>query len=296
VNNKDGILVTDDMDLMGFEYGIKLNKGYYAYLETAGAGGGTTDGYAELLGGIGYSKILSPNYGVNIKTAFGSSGGGSVDTGGGLIHKQSIGFYARPFDKISLAAEIGRIGAFDGGFKATTTKLSLQYPFKLLSSGRLARKASNYDYMTDELWSMRAINQTYLGSDNLRKSGAEDSLQLLGIKLGRYLDNDTYLTGQALAAYKGEAGGYAVGLVGIGQEFSFTNKINLLAEISAGVAGGGGINIGGGAIVQPMLGLNYQLNADLDLQASIGKLISIKDGGDTNIVEFGIRYQFKTVE
>ena len=296
VNKKNGALMTNDMDLVGFEYGVKLDKGYYAFLETAGAGGGTTDGYAELLGGMGYSKILSRNFGVNIKAAFGSSGGGSVDTGGGLIHKQSIGFYARPFDKVSLAAEVGRIGAFDGGFKATTTKLSLQYPFKLLSSGGLARKASNYDYTSDGLWGICAVNQSYLGSNTLRKNGSDESAQLLGIKINRYLDNDTYLIGQALAAYQGKAGGYAVGLVGIGQEFNVTERLSLSAEISAGVAGGGGIATGGGAIVQPMLGLTFKLNPDVSLQASVGRLKAIGNGGATSVVELGIRYQFKTVE
>ncbi len=296
VNNKNVAMATDDMDLIGFEYGVKLDKGYYAYLETAGAAGGTSDGYAELLGGIGYGKTLSPNYGVNIKAAFGSSGGGNVDTGGGLIHKQSIGFYARPFDKVSLAAEVGRIGTFDGSFKATTTKLSLQYPFKLLSSGSLARKDSNYDYTSDALWNIGAVNQSYLGSDTLRKSGSDESMQLLGIKLNRYLDSDTYLIGQALASYQGNAGGYAVGLVGIGKEFDVTERLSLSAEMSAGVAGGGGIATGGGAIVQPMLGLTYKLDSDVGLQASVGRLKAINNGGSTSIVELGIRYQFKTVE
>jgi len=296
VNDTSGLLMTSDMDLVGFEYGTKFAKDYYGYIETAGSGSSGTDGFAELLGGIGYSKALGRNFGFNIKIALGAAGGGGVDTGGGLIHKQSIGLYARPFDKIALTAEVGRVAAFDGGFKANTVKVGLQYPFKLLATGDNIRKASNYDYTIDGLWGVRAINQTYLGSVNLRKSGAENAVQLLGIKFDRYLDNDTYLTGQALAAYKGRAGGYAVGLIGIGQEFDLTNKISLLAEISAGVAGGGGINTGAGAIVQPMLGLNYQLNADVSLQASIGTLKSIKNGGDTNVVEFGIRYQFKIIE
>jgi hypothetical protein len=296
VKDTSGLLMTSDMDLVGFEYGTKFAKDYYGYIETAGAGSSGTDGFAELLGGIGYSKVLGRNFGFNVKAALGAAGGGGVDTGGGLIHKQSIGLYARPFDKVALTAELGRVAAFGGDFKANTVKLGLQYPFKLLATGGNIRKVSNYDYTTDGLWGVRAINQTYLGSDTLRKSGARDSVQLLGIKLDRYLDNDTYLTGQALAAYKGEAGGYAVGLVGIGREFNLTNKLSLLAEISAGVAGGGGIDTGGGAIVQPMLGLNYQLNADLSLQTSFGKLKSIKNGGDTNVVEIGIRYQFKTIE
>lgn len=295
VKNTSGTLMTNNMDLVGFEYGTKMSRNYYNYLETAGAGSSGTDGFAELLGGVGYSQTLSRNFGFNIKAALGAAGGGGVDTGGGLIHKQSIGLYARPFNQASLTAEVGRVGAFDGEFEATAAKLSLQYPFKLLSSGGYVRKASNYDYTTDGLWGVRAVNQTYLGSNTLRKNGANDSVQLLGIKLDRYLDNDTYLTGQALAAYQGEAGGYAVGLVGIGQEFDISDKLSLTAEISAGVAGGGGINTGGGSIIQPMLGFNYRLDPDFSLQASVGKLKSF-DGGDTNVAEIGIQYKFKSIE
>ena len=295
VNHTSGLPMTSDMNLVGFEYGTQLGQEYYSYMETAGSGSNDTDGFAELLGGVGYSKDLGRNFGFNIKAALGAAGGGNVDTGGGFIHKQAIGLYIRPFDKISLSAELGRVGAFDGAFKATTAKISLQYPFKLLSAGSRVRKASNYDYTADGLWGVRAINQTYLGSDTLRKNGLNDSVQLLGVKLDRYLDDDTYLTGQALAAYQGKAGGYAVGLLGIGQEFDITNKLSLSAEINAGVAGGGGINTGG-SIIQPMLGLNYKLNSDVSLQASIGRLQAIKNGGQSNVIDFGIRYQFKTVE
>lgn len=296
VKNTSGQLMTNDMDLIGFEYGTKLSRDYYLYLETAGAGSSGTDGFAEVLGGIGHSGALTRNFGFNIKTALGAAGGGNVETGGGIIHKQGVGLYIRPFDRVVISAEIGRVGAFDGEFKATTSKISLQYPFKLLSSGGYVRKASNYDYTDDGMWAVRTINQTYLGSDTLRKNGSNDSVQLLGIKLDRYLDDDAYLTGQALAAYQGEAGGYAVGLVGFGQEFKVDDRLSLFAEVSTGVAGGGGINTGGGAIVQPMLGLNYKLNSDFILQTSIGKLKSIKNGGDTNVIEFGLQYKFKTVE
>jgi len=296
VKEKDGSLMTKDMDLMGFEYGVGLGGNYYAYLETAGAGGGETDGYAELLGGLGYKKTLGSNYGFNIKTALGSSGGGGVDTGGGLIHKQSIGLYAKPFENLLLTAELGRIGAFDGGFRATTSKLSVQYPFQLLSTGGTVRKSRNYNYNNNGLWSIGAVNQTYLGSNTLRKNGSDESVQLLGVKLNRYLDDDTYLTGQALAAYQGKAGGYAVGLIGIGQEFSVTDKLNFSAEMNIGVAGGGGIATGGGGVIQPTFGLTYKLNPDVNLRASVGKLKAINNGGDTKLLEIGLSYRFKTVE
>ncbi len=296
VKDTNGVLMANDIDLLGFEYGTKLSKNYYGYLETAGAGSTGTDGFAEVLGGLGYSKALSRNFGFNIKGALGAAGGGGVDTGGGLIHKQSIGLYARPFNKMSFAADVGRVGAFDGSFEATTVKLSLQYPFKLLSSSGYVRKASNYGYTTDGLWGVRAVNQTYLGSDTLRKNNSNDLVQLLGIKLDRYLNDDTYLTGQALAAYQGEAGGYAVGLVGVGKEINLTNKLGLFTEVNIGVAGGGGINTGGGVIVQPMLGLNYKFDSSVNLQASIGKMKAVKNGGHTNVVELGLQYRFKTIE
>ncbi|MBT6915535.1 MAG: hypothetical protein HOA38_08870, partial [Candidatus Marinimicrobia bacterium] len=295
VKNTGGTVMANGMDLVGFEYGTKLGNSYY-YLETAGAGSKGTDGFAELLGGLGYSKDFGHNFGFNIKAALGAAGGGGVDTGGGLIHKKSIGMYIAGFNDMSLSAEIGRVGAFDGEFKADTFKLGLQYPFKLLSAGDNVRKSSNYDYTDSGLWGVRAAHQTYIGSDTLRKNSDKNPVQLLGIKLDRYLDDDTYLTGQALAAYKGEAGGYAVGLVGIGQELNVTKKLSLFAELGIGVAGGGGINTGDGLIMQPSIGLNYKLDSGLSFQSSAGKMQSINNGGDTNVLEFGLQYQFGTVE
>ena len=296
VQDTSGVLMANDMDLVGFEYGTKIDNGYYHYLETAGAGSEGTDGFAELLGGMGYSKALGRNFGLNVKAALGAAGGGGVETGGGLIHKQSVGLYIRPFDEASLTVDIGRVSAFDGGFKASTLKVGLQYPFKLLSAGSGVRKASNYDYTDNGRWAMRSIHQTYLGSDTLRKNSSKDPVQLFGIKLDRYLDSDTYLTGQALAAYKGEAGGYAVGLIGVGQELDATKDLSLFAELGVGVAGGGGISTGGGAIVQPSIGFDYEFSPGFDLQASIGQMKAISDGGSTNVVEFGFKYKFGTVE
>jgi hypothetical protein len=295
VKNTSGLVMANNMDLVGFEYGTKIDDSYY-YLETAGAGSKGTDGFAELLGGLGYSKTFGRNFGFNVKTALGAAGGGGVDTGGGLIHKESVGVHIFGLGDMTLSAEMGRVGAFNGGFKADTFKLGLQYPFKLLSAGRNVRKSSNYDYTGSGLWSVRTAHQTYVGSDTLRKNSDKTSVQLLGVKLDRYLDNDTYLTGQALAAYKGEAGGYAVGLIGIGQEVSVTKKLGLFAEFGIGVAGGGGIDTGDGIIVQPSIGFNYKLGSGLSLQSSAGKMQSVNNGGDTGVIEFGLQYQFGTVE
>ena len=296
VKNTSGALMANDMSLVGFEYGIKSTDGYYHYLETAGAGSKGTDGFAEFLGGMGYSKAFGRNFGLNLKAALGAAGGGGVDTGGGLIYKQNIGLYVRPFNEVSLSAEVGRVGAFDGEFKANTLKLGLQYPFKLLSAGGGVRKASNYDYTSNGLWAIREVHQSYLGSSTLRKNSSKDPVQLLGVKLDRYLDNDTYITGQALAAYKGESGGYAVGLIGAGQDFNITQDLNLFTEFGVGVAGGGGIDTGGGTIMQPLVGFNYEFSPGFSLQSSFGKMIAMSGGGDTNVVEFGLKYQFGTVE
>jgi len=135
------------------------------------------------------------------------------------------------------------------------------------------------------------INQTYLS-----KNSQGDQINLIGFKIDRYIYKDTYISGEALGAYSGKAGGYAVGLLGLGRRFVFNKYFNAFAELLFGGAGGGGVNVGGGFIYQPMVGIEYTPKSNLGIQLSFGKTKSISGNLDTNTLDIGFSYKFKTVE
>ncbi|MFK5881897.1 MAG: hypothetical protein QM482_06750 [Sulfurospirillum sp.] len=295
VKNTSGNSMKKDMSLVGFEYGYELDKNLFLFGEAAGAAGGGTDGYAEVSGGIGYKKAFTRHFGVYAKASLGAAGGGKVDTGGGVIHKEALGLYAKLNNKFSLGFEVGHIGAFDGNFKATLLKFDFNYRLKSLSIGKNLQPLRSYQSFGDYEWNFEISNQYYLGDKSIRKNSDASALSLIGFKIDKYLDKNFYISGQALGAYSGHSGGYAVGLVGLGRRIPVGEKINLFAQMSIGVAGGGSVATGNGMIYQPMIGAEYKINNSFGVQTSFGKVKAIDGNLDTMAVDVGFSYKFRTI-
>lgn len=295
VKDRVGNKVKRDMSLIGFEYGYDLSKKFFIFAQAAGAAGGGADGYAEVLGGIGYKKPFTQHFGAFVKASLGASGGGKVDTAGGLIHKETAGLYAKLNTKFSLSLELGHIGAFDGNFKATTLELGFNYRLKSLSVGKNLQPLESYQSFGDYEWNFEISNQYYMSNKSIRKNSNDSSLSLIGFKIDKYLDKHFYISGQALGAYSGNSGGYAVGLVGLGARVPMGTKVNLFAQMSVGVAGGGSVATGNGMVYQPMMGVEYKINNSFGVQTSFGKVKAMDGNLDTTAIDVGFSYKFRTI-
>jgi hypothetical protein len=119
-----------------------------------------------------------------------------------------------------------------------------------------------------------------------------DDIQLMGAKLDWFLTEKFYVSGQAIFAYKGKAGGYATGMFGLGYVQPIGLGINAIAEIDIGAGAGGSINTGGGAILEPMVGLSYDLTKDISLSAMGGKILSLNGPLEANVLEVSLVYNF----
>ena len=287
--NTAGDNLTSHIELMGFEYGEYITKHFMGYIQAAGAGGGGTSGYAQFLGGVGYKQPFNNYFGGYVKAALGAGGGGKVDTGGGLIHQESIGLYARLNNKLTLSTDIGYINAINGDFKATSLGVSLNYALKSLSIGDGYAPLSSYQSFGNYEVNMQFANQTYVQKN-------KTPLNLIGFELDRFLDKTTYIYGEALSAYSGGAGGYSVGLVGFGNKVQMGEKMDLFARLGIGVAGGGGVDTGGGFIYQPMVGVEYNPTKSFGIETSVGYVRAINGGLNAAVLNVGIAYKFKTLD
>jgi len=296
VKNTSGDLVTKDMSLIGFEYGKNFNENIFAFIETAGAGGGGADGYAEVLGGVGYKKALGKHYGFLAKVSVGAAGGGRVDTGGGLIHKESLGLYAALGKKLIISSDIGHIDTIDGEFKATTFNIKFNYKLKSLSTGGNLDFLDTYETFGEHEWNIEFLNQYYVSDSSIKKNGDDTALNLIGFKIDRFLVNDFYISGQALGAYNGNSGGYAVGLVGLGKRLVYNKSLNFFTQMNIGVAGGGNVASGDGFVYQPMIGAEYRINESFGIQTSFGKIKAFNGNLDTWVIDLGFSYKFKTID
>ncbi len=296
VKNTRGLPVSKKTQLVGIEFGRFISESAFIFLESAGAFKGETDGYAEFLGGFGARFSLSKRFFLRFKGAIGSAGGGRVDTEGGGVVKGAVGVSFGLMPNFSIAFDYGWVDALEGSFSATMMKTLAIYQFEIAVPDRDA-EALEITHLKQGRWAVRASVLRYLSSGTLRKNGQNDApVDLFALKLDRYVSPHFYLTGQAGAAYRGKAGGYATGAFGVGAQRPLSQKIVLVGEVLVGAGGGGGIASGGGAIVQPMLGFRYQFTKKQGLQVMAGRIDAPGGTLDASVVDVGWVYQFDTLE
>ncbi len=282
---------TQDIKLIGFEYSKELKQNLYGLFQTAGANDGGADGYAEVLFGLRYLKPLSNDLDLEFRTSLGSAGGGKVDTGGGAVYKVGAGlnYNTKNFYLNLLGGYFGS----DGSFKAEYAKAGVGFRDHFASFGD---GFIRYDNKTGyNGWDFMIVNQTYQENNLMRKSKKlSGDLQLMGFKFDRSITQDFYISAQAMGAYKGDAGGYAVGLVGIGYKKEF-EKLSFVTEVLGGAGGGGGIATGDALIYQVQAGLGYKLSENFDIELTKGKVKAKNGTLNSDTLEVGVRYRFFTI-
>jgi hypothetical protein len=269
--------------------------------------GGNADGYAEVFFGGGYRlSLLSegerPGAGslvLDSRFSIGSGGGGRADTGGGALSKIAIGLLYPFTDQAQIGVSGGIVDALRGDFRATVFSVNASYSLDFLTfdgTGREAGQAQGDVQVLD--WRVRLSHQVYRTRDERMRLNPNDHLvSLLGVKVDADVARNLYLSGQALGAYKGGAGGYAVGLIGPGLRSNrlFGSNAKVFIEALVGASGGGGISVGGGAIIQPSAGIVYDFSERLSIEASCGHVKAVHGQLDTTVYDVGLAYRFSTL-
>jgi hypothetical protein len=296
-----GLPMESHFEFVGFEAAHYFNDRVYAFFNFAGAFHGHQNGYADELLGLGYRLPLGnmPLDAV-FKIGAGSGGGGAVDTGGGFIYEPMVGLEYHLTPKLGLEINTGYVQAPGGHFQGQEISVLMKY---YLSDATLVQDSTE---QTDdeqgknaclEPWRVRILNQTYLKPRTVT-GNINPTMQLLDVDLDYFMTRYFYLTGQTSFAYVGkDTGGYFSGLIGLGgQTLPLWNKsIRAFAEILGGTAGGAGLDIGQGALIEPVLGINYQLSNAWALQASAGELIALQGQFRSTTVNAGVAYRFWSI-
>ncbi len=268
----------------GFRMEHDLSQSTFWGIEALGAGSGSQPGYAEFLGtgGVRYRLGDSPIT-LGARAALGMGGGGGVGSGGGPLVKAAAFAQAHFARDHSLMLEGGVAKAPDGQFKANF--VSLMYAWDMDH----ATPTPSFSKIVLNEWEVS--EQHYLHA--ARNGGFDLDLDTIGLRLNRYLDDTVYLTGQAHTAYRGRAGGYSVGLFGIGARTAIHGpNTSLSGELLVGASGGGGVASGGGAIAQPMVYLRQSLSESLGLKVGVGRVKSFKGTLDSTVVDVSLSVAF----
>jgi hypothetical protein len=273
--------------LLGIEWHTELGPYTYARFETEGALGGGATGYMQILGGVGLKVPLTDRLSALASVSVGAGGGGGVDAGGGLLIDTGLGLQFNLSPRWFAEASVQNLRATSGSFKANSAAFKVGYRF-----GPGAVQGNPTAFAAHAL-RIRAAHQSYIqASPDWRSSHADQGVQNLGVQMDVFLSPRLYLTGQGLAAWKGDAGAYMTGQVGVGGAVSLSEKISAELEVLIGAAGGGGLQMGSGLVAQGNAGLVWQASDALSLHASAGYLRALNGPFRAKVVGLALGYRF----
>ena len=289
----DGTPQYGNIQLIGAEWLSYLDDRWFIKVESAGAAGGQSNGYMQIMGGGGYRLPLSSSTALKIFATAGPAGGGGVDTGGGFLFGGGLALQQNITKRTAIEFSVGGVRAPSASFKALNLGVNLNYQFGLPKAGSDMIEWSSLSNFDSAPIRVRAVNQTYLkGSDNWRSRDENMSVNTIGIQLDCFLSPNWFMTGQGLAAYSGKAGAYMAGLVGGGAHVALSDKWFLEAEALIGAAGGGSINVGSGLIGQYNIGIGYQASKSLSFMLTGGQIAAANGDFRATVIGASVGYRF----
>ena len=270
---------------------------FYGTVGFYGAGNGGIDGYATVLGGIGWRYRLTKRFYVDTKAMIGMGGGGDVDTGGGLYYQPMIGagFIINRDFSIDLLA--GRTLADNGGFEANTMLLALNWTPNIILPNT-CNLSLNSSVARAVEWSAFVDHKTYLPKADIVTKGGQpyaDSISLLGFGVEKKISDWLAISGRGYGAWTGDVGAYAEGLFGIkifSQDIVPGSNIQVEGRYDIGVAGGGGMEVGDGIINQLVIGVGYPIFDSALLRVEFGKMQAVDGTFEANTVVLGVDWRF----
>lgn len=280
----NGAPYTGSIGYAGFRADQMISDHFFWGLEAGAAVSGGADGYAEILGVLGAEQPLwGDRLRVGARVAAGLGGGGRIATQGGTLVKAAVGARAQLTDHASLALEVGRVRAPNGRFNARMATLLLGLDLDAMPLASADRVLQGME------WEGKLTRYTSAA----RYSGAAQAFDTVGLAINRRINPHLYFTGQALSAVDGRAGGYSMGLVGLGANSAeFAGGWSAGAEALVGAAGGGGVHTQGGAVVQVGSHLSHALAGGTRIKLGLGRVKSLKGELNSPLIDLSLNVPF----
>ncbi len=297
VKNSAGRPQYKSIGLVGVEWQQEINDWMFASLETEGAMSGKSNGYMQILLGLGMHYPLMDNLRLKLSGSVGVAGGGNVDTGGGLLADIGIGLKTNISDDLSVEAEVAVVDSLRADFKAKSFALKLNRSFTtpLVMQGQSVELAQLHNYSAQHM-RVRFVHQSYFKpasvSQAWRSHHAHRDVNLLGFQSDYFINDHFFLSGQGIAAYEGQAGGYMTGLVGAGIAYPLTQAWAVETELLVGAAGGGGLAVAGGLVWQVNAGMSYHVTDNYSVLFEVGRMDAPKGAFAANVLSISTAYDF----
>ena len=283
------------MQLVGIAWERFVDSHWFLSLESDGAAGGKSTGFMQILVGGGVRWPMFGRVSARLSVSAGPAGGGGADTGGGTITDIGAGVDLELARNTRVGIHWSAVHSWTESFRATSTSFRLTRAFDLPDLGDLDA-AYDWSGFAAERVRVRATVQRYRqGAPNWRSDHVEQPVDNLGFQLDYFPRDAIYLTGQGLAAYAGDAGAYMTGLLGAGMHQPVLGRGFVELEALAGAAGGGGLQTGGGAVLQGMVNAGWHLSNATSVAFSAGRLQAINGPFRANVFGVTMAHRFSLV-
>lgn len=278
----------------GAELRQYIAEGSWWGFEASGAAKGGVDGYMEVLGQIGQDWALfgTPRLRFGGQLAAGLGGGGNVDTGNGwLLRAGPTLRWITPWGP-SLRLDAGLTYAPGGAYTAPYLRAALSMP--------LDRTPTLIGDDPGGTVRVQTLGASVMHLPRMRfKNRPDESVSHLAVSMSREFSPRLYGTAQAGSAAVGSAGAYSFGLFGLGVQSDplLGGHVRVGAEWLVGAAGGGGVQVGGGAVTQAEVWAQWLLSERLRLRAGVGEFRTIR-GSDqsTPLTHLQLSYAFGAIQ
>ena len=292
--DRGGAPNTRRMGKAGAELRQYIADGSWWAVEASGAAQGGSDGYMEVLASAGQDWPLFGAKSLRVGGLIGAGlgGGGSVDTGNGWLLRAGPSLrWITPWGA-SLRLDAAVTRAPSGHFASRDLRVGLSMPLDQTprSSGAIDDAVGTVRGQ-QVFASVQHVPQVHF------KDGSTEAISNLAVLMTREFSPSIYGVAQAGSAALGKAGAYSFGLFGLGLQSPYLmGGTRFGLEGMVGAAGGGGVAVGGGAVMQVEGYAQWALAEHLRLRAGVGQWRSLRGSGQSSpIFNVGLGYAFGTL-
>lgn len=130
------------------------------------------------------------------------------------------------------------------------------------------------------------------GTKNKADKVQDKPITLVGLEIGHYVAKNTFVLAQLAGSMGGIGAGYKEGFVGLGHRFILNSKLDLMTKLLVGTSIHNDQGAGEKLLLNPELGLSYQLNSNLAAELDGGYLIAAHSSWRNTVVNLQLNYYF----
>jgi hypothetical protein len=272
-----------DMGTIGTTYLVEIGHGFHIGPAIYGAVTGEQGGFFTLGGELAWHYPLFSKMELQTGIYVGGGGGGGGASslwGGGLMLRPhadlvwDFGIFKAgvtashvsfPDNGDVHSNHIGLTIAFDTAFKS--------YPPDYI--GRHVTVRNRQGLGGDRIWAVLGGYFPSSGVQKTRGSSSDDTIGFVGVRYERFATHWLYFGVEGAGAFSGDADGYAEYLGTLGVETAlFGDKVTIGGRAAAGMAGGGGVSVGGGLIGKLGVLATYHINPNIHFSLEGGYAIA----------------------